>query len=474
MESAETKDQKSQSKIKLFIVLAIIAGAVAGLSMPLSNLIFAPERPDLFADKMQDSHFKLAGSVMQAKCLDCHSTETAHPWYFALPVAKTMISKDIEDGLMAIDLSDGLFSKEQFKQAQLAKIESAIHLNSMPPKRYVAMHWDTVLKESEKQDILSWVKHVRSNNYASDNAAEQFAGEVIQPLPLTVDVDVKKVELGNKLFHDKRLSLDDTISCATCHGLDKGGTDQEQFATGIGDQLGPINSPTVYNSSYNFVQFWDGRSTDLKDQAGGPVTNPIEMGDDWNKIIPKLVADKDYQKVFKELYAGILTEENVRDAIAIFEESLITPNSAFDEYLMGDSEAITEEQLSGYHTFIEAGCTSCHFGVAVGGGSYEKMGSKKDYFKVRGNVLEADNGRFNVTKDENDRHKFKVPVLRNIEVTYPYFHDGSTKVLAEAIETMGKYQLEKELTGKQISQIEKFLLALTGEYQGKSLSVISE
>ena len=343
----------------------------------------------------------------------------------------------------------------------------------MPPLRYVAMHWDTRVTSGADRDLRAWISDVRTKRFASPNVAPEFAGEPIQPLPLTVEVDERKVALGDKLFHDKRLSADDTLSCASCHGLDKGGTDQAQFATGVDNQLGPINSPTVYNSSYNHVQFWDGRAADLFEQADGPVNNPIEMASNWEQVIGKIKDDPYYQEAFARLYDDGMTEKNIRDAIAAFEETLITPNSAFDKYLMGDKQAATEEQRLGYATFVTTGCTSCHMGAAVGGLDFQKMGKRGDYFAARGSdILEADLGRFNVTKQEDERHFFKVPVLRNIEVTYPYFHDGTVEKLSDAIEKMATYQLNVELSERQIAEVEAFLLALTGEYKGVPVTKI--
>ncbi|MEJ2703905.1 MAG: cytochrome c peroxidase [Sedimentisphaerales bacterium] len=463
--------QKTVKPRKKRILLAVPAVIVLlALLFPLSNLVFPPQRPALSAAKMQDVSFQKAGPVLQHKCVDCHSAHTAKPWYFSMPVAKAMISKDVDAGVEALDFTDALFTDDgAFSQIQLAKIESVMYTGTMPPTRYVVMHWNASVSQSDKDNIRSWVKDVRAKKYASPNVAKTFAGEVVQPIPLTVSVDSRKAELGDKLFHDKRLSGDDTLSCASCHDLNKGGTDQKQFSTGINNQLGGVNAPTVFNSSYNFLQFWDGRANDLAEQADGPVNNPIEMGADWEQVIPKIKDDEYYTKAFRDLYSDGMTEKNIRDAIATFETTLITPNSRFDKYLMGDKTAVDAEEIRGYQTFLTAGCTSCHFGVTLGGTHFEKMGRKQDYFGDRGKIVEADEGRFNVTKKEPDRYKFKVPTLRNLAVSYPYFHDGQTKTLPDAIDKMAKYQLGAPLNAGQVKDIEKFLLALTGEYDGKPL-----
>ena len=283
-------------------------------------------------------------------------------------------------------------------------------------------------------------------------------------------VDDKKIALGQKLFHDTSLSGDNTLSCASCHDLTKGGTDQAKVATGIKGQQGPINSPTVFNAMYNVAQFWDGRAKDLQAQAAGPVANPGEMGEQWDNVIAKLKQIPEYQNAFQTIYEQQgLTKETVTDAIAGFEQSLVTPDSRFDKYLRGDNGILTADEKSGYELF-KLNCASCHNGPAVGGLSFEKMGVKQDYFKLRGGQLtEADNGRFNVTKEEKDRHFFKVPVLRNVEITYPYFHDGSVNNLNDAVRIMGQVQRNKNFNDTEINNIVSFLKTLTGTYSGKSL-----
>ncbi len=469
----ENKPQESRSRRTWIIGLVPVLAVALGLLMPISNLVIKPTRPPLPQEKLADAAFAKAGPIMQQNCVDCHSAHTEKPWYFSLPVAKTMISKDVTDGVAAFDLTDALFGKDDFSQVQLAQIEYTLNANTMPPVRYTAMHWDARLTGDDRTNIHAWISDVRTKRFASPNVAAEFADEPVQPLPLTVEANEQKVALGDKLFHDKRLSADDTLACAGCHGLDKGGTDQAKFATGVDDQLGPINSPTVYNASYNHVQFWDGRAADLFEQADGPVTNPIEMASNWEQVIGKIKDDPYYQEAFAQLYNDGMTERNIRDAIATFEKTLITPNSAFDKYLMGDKTAVTAEQLRGYETFVTRGCTSCHMGPALGGLDFQKMGKRADYFTARGtDVLEADLGRFNVTKEDKDRHFFKVPILRNIEVTYPYFHDGTAEKLSDAIDKMGVHQLNIRLTEAQIADVEQFLLALTGQYQGVPLTEI--
>src|SRR6185436_12045908 len=268
---------------------------------------------------------------------------------------------------------------------------------------------------------------------AAHPARAQMLDEPIKPLPQKMDLDARKVDLGKKLFHDKRLSKDNSLSCASCHDIAKGGVDGQQFATGIKGQVGPINTPTVLNSGLNFRQFWNGRAATLEDQAAGPVHNPGEMGSNWAEVLGKLNQDAALVGQFRALYADGLQPKNIQDAIATFERSLITP-SRFDRYLNGESNAINGDEKQGYQLFKNYGCVACHQGQGVGGNMYQTFGVLGNYFKDKGKVTEADLGRFTVTKNELDRHVFKVPSLRNVELTAPYFHDGSAKTLEEAID----------------------------------------
>jgi len=288
--------------------------------------------------------------------------------------------------------------------------------------------------------------------------------EPIQPIPLSVSVDERKVELGRMLFHDQRLSADNSISCASCHALNKGGTDQTQFSIGINYVIGPINSPTVYNSGLNYRQFWDGRAETLEEQAAGPVHNPIEMGSNWPEVVQKLGKDTRYQNLFSEIYNGELTGETIADAIATFERSLITPNSRFDQYLKGNTQAITEQEKQGYQHFKDFGCAACHQGVNVGGNMFQKFGVLNNYFTRNGRKkTKADLGRYNVTGLEQDKHVFKVPSLRMVAHTAPYFHDGSAKTLREAVDVMFTFQLGRPAPDEVKEAIVAFLKTLAGD-----------
>jgi cytochrome c peroxidase len=293
--------------------------------------------------------------------------------------------------------------------------------------------------------------------------------EPIKPIPPVAGLDADKVSLGRSLFHEPRLSHDNTVSCASCHDLGKGGADGRTHALGFNQAQGAINTPSVFNSGLNFKQFWDGRAATLEEQIDGPVQNAAEMGSTWIEVVGKLRAAPEYVAAFAKLYPDGIAPRNIKDAIAQFERSLITPNSRFDKYLRGDRDAITAEECEGYRKFKSYGCASCHQGVNVGGNMFETLGAMADYFGDRGNVTKADYGRFNVTGREEDRFVFKVPSLRNVARTAPYFHDGSPSSLEDAVRVMGSYQLGQELSASDVEQIVKFLGTLTGEYGGQPL-----
>lgn len=438
----------------------------------ISNLIgLTSENEPIAVVQGGSRSFAKVSDIFQHKCVDCHSPGMMRvPIYAALPIAKQLMQRDIDAASARLTLSKALYSGEDsFTPLMLARIEGVVQKNSMPPALYLLMHWTGSLSAEERQAILSWIAEERAKSPLSQDSAGPFKGEPVQPLPLKRDLDPEKVGLGEILFYDRLLSGDNSLSCASCHDLNKGGTDQAKVATGIRGQMGPINSPTVYNAAFNIAQFWDGRAKNLQEQAKGPVANPAEMGANWDEVIEKLKQVAGYQRAFAKLYPeqGV-TQDSITDAIAVFEQSLVTADSRFDRYLRGQDN-LTVDEKQGYALF-KANCSSCHFGPALGGLSFEKMGVKQDYFKLRGGPINAvDAGRFNVTQQEKDRHLFKVPVLRNIALTHPYFHDGSVEHLEDAVRIMAKVQLNKNFSDAEVGQIVSFLKTLTGEYQGKAL-----
>lgn len=279
--------------------------------------------------------------------------------------------------------------------------------------------------------------------------------------------DSSKVELGHRLFHDTRLSRDNTVSCASCHRLNAGGMDGLPQAVGIDEQVGTVNTPTVFNSSLNFVQFWDGRAATLEEQAAGPVHNPLEMDSDWDSVIQKLSRDDAYVSAFQRIYGDAIRAEHIVDAIAEFERSLLTPGSRFDRFLGGDATALNDIEKRGYRLFVRYGCSSCHQGVALGGNMYQRFGVVEGYFEGR-ELKQSDLGRYNVTGREEDRYVFKVPGLRNVAKTAPYFHDGRVATLDAAVLIMGRYQLGRQLTDDEVSALVAFLHTLSAPLPGEA------
>lgn len=289
------------------------------------------------------------------------------------------------------------------------------------------------------------------------------------PLPAVVEHPAgpdtpEKVALGDKLFMDPQLSSDGTISCNSCHQLDKYGVDGTPTSTGVGGQVGKRNSPTVYNAALYNMQFWDGRAADVEEQAGMPVMNPVEMGiPAEDALVSKLKHIADYPPLFRKAFPADkdpLTYANIREAIGAFERTLLTP-SRFDAFLKGDTTALTAREAEGLRTFMSVGCVACHSGVAMGGTMLQKFGVHADFRPLTGSSPD-DQGRKDVTGAEGDKDLFKVSTLRNITKTAPYFHDGRVAELNKAIRIMGTVQLGKELSDQQVSDLKAFLEALTG------------
>lgn len=295
-----------------------------------------------------------------------------------------------------------------------------------------------------------------------------MAEEPIQPIKPYVSKEPALVELGKKLFFDPRLSKSGFISCNSCHNLSMGGSDNLKTSIGHNWQQGPINAPTVLNSSLNVAQFWDGRALTLQDQAGGPIANPGEMAFTHALAIELLKSIPGYVSEFKTVFGkDDITIAEVTKAIAEFEETLVTPNSRFDKWLSGDKKALSADELAGYELFKDSGCTACHNGAAAGGNTFQKMGVVEPYVSTS-----PAEGRVAVTKEEADRFNFKVPTLRNVELTYPYFHDGEAETLTEAVDVMGRIQLGKKFSDKENAQIVAFLKTLTGDQPDFKLPIL--
>lgn len=283
--------------------------------------------------------------------------------------------------------------------------------------------------------------------------------EPIQPISPAKVSDPALMELGKKLFFDPRLSKSGFISCNSCHNLSMGGSDNLRTSVGHNWSEGPINSPTVLNSTMNVAQFWDGRAKTLKDQAAGPIANPGEMAFTHELAVTVIASIPGYVSEFDTVFGSPAVDiDRVTTAIAAFEETLVTPNARFDQWLKGDTTALSSREAAGYKTFKSSGCPMCHNGPAAGGASFQKMGVVEPY-----RTENPAEGRKSVTGRDADRFLFKVPTLRNVELTYPYFHDGAAQTLTAAVDTMARIQLGRKYSREENANIVAFLRSLTGD-----------
>jgi len=300
--------------------------------------------------------------------------------------------------------------------------------------------------------------------------------EPIQPLPVALAVEPDKFALGQRLFAETRLSGDGQVSCLSCHSLQTGGADHRPFSIGVNGAIGPVNAPTIFNVAYNFRFNWNGRYDSLTTHTDALVQNPVAMGSRWPDVVQILAADPTYRQAFTQVYGNAtpknpVTKDRIIYAIVNYESALITPNAAFDRDLRGEQKALSPRQQEGYQRFKAYGCVSCHQGINVGGNMFQKFGVLGDYLADRGNITEADYGRFNVTQLEADRFVFRVPSLRNVAATPPYFHDGSAATLEQAIAIMVKYQLGRPIPAIDVELLAEFLRSLTGEHDGVPLAL---
>jgi cytochrome c peroxidase len=294
--------------------------------------------------------------------------------------------------------------------------------------------------------------------------------EPFAPIALKVDIDPRRVALGERLFHDVRLSRDNLQSCSSCHPLDRGGMDGLPVARLSDGSSHLRNTPMMFNAALNFAYNWDGVTNSLEEHAERVLTNLMNIT--WPDLLTKLQSDEAYVRDFKAAYGDEVTRAYVLDAITSFERSLLTPNSRFDRYLRGDHTALNAREQDGYRLFKVYGCSACHQGVNVGGNLYQKFGVFEYMVNARSPL--QDLGRFRVTQVPRDREVFRVPSLRNVAVTGPYFHDGRESKLEAAVETMTKAQLGTNLTSDQIGRIVAFLRTLTGEYKGRPVTASPE
>ena len=314
---------------------------------------------------------------------------------------------------------------------------------------------------------------------SAGNAIDWQTLPEVAPAPTNNPTTPEKVELGRMLYMDPRFSSTGTVSCNSCHNVMLGGEDNRAVSMGVHGQTGGRSAPTVWNSGFSSSQFWDGRAATLEVQAKGPVVNPIEMGmSELEEAMNRVRDIPGYQPYFEKAFGGDdpMTVENAARAVAAFERTLVTPNSPYDRYVKGGKKAMSEQQVRGMNTFAEIGCAACHSGPAFNGpamepgtGFFMKFPTFTDNDDVGKYNFMDDMGRFEVTGKESDKHLWKVPTLRNIEITAPYFHNGSVKTLDEAVRVMAKTQLNITLDDKQLADIREFLIGLTGAFPEQTM-----
>ena len=450
--------------MKKSLVTAIVILLALVLGFAVYRFAFRKSIPDAPVSQ------QVAAILEQNGCYSCHSGQDGTPFYAKLPFADPILAH-IEIGTRFWDLRRE--DLENPSEVLLSKLQHSVTSGNMPLVEYKLIHWGTGFNKAEKSLLTEWILSQRQERFATGTACEAFAQHALQPIPDSLSTDIRKVTLGRKMYNEARVSLDGTLSCATCHVIDKGGADSRGTRTseGIYGQFGGINAPTVLNAAFNVEQFWNGRAHTLADQAAGPPVNPVEMGDQtWEQICERLKEDASLVAEFQSIYPEGITQATVTDAIAEYEKTLITPNDRLDQMLKGDDNALTEEEKKGLAAFMDNSCAVCHVGKTLGGQSFETLGIYEDYYAAREQsnpdivYNDDDKGLAGFTGDTADLHRFKVPGLRNISKTSPYFHDGTQATIEDAVRAMFRFELGvKEAPESDVASISAFLRTLDGE-----------
>ena len=450
--------------MKKSLVTAIVILLALVLGFAVYRFAFRKSIPDAPVSQ------QVAAILEQNGCYSCHSGQDGTPFYAKLPFADPILDH-IEIGTRFWDLRRE--DLENPSEVLLSKLQHSVTSGNMPLIEYKLIHWGTGFNKAEKSLLTEWILSQRQERFATGTACEAYAQHALQPIPDSLSTDIRKVTLGRKMYNEARVSLDGTLSCATCHVIDKGGADSRGTRTseGIYGQFGGINAPTVLNAAFNVEQFWNGRAHTLADQAAGPPVNPVEMGDQtWEQICERLNQDASLVAEFQSIYPEGITQATVTDAIAEYEMTLITPNDRLDQMLKGDKNALTEEEKKGLAAFMDNSCAVCHVGKTLGGQSFETLGIYEDYYAAREQsnpdivYNDDDKGLAGFTGDTADLHRFKVPGLRNISKTSPYFHDGTQATIEDAVRAMFRFELGvKEAPESDVASISTFLRTLDGE-----------
>ncbi|HPJ55480.1 MAG TPA: cytochrome c peroxidase [Bacteroidales bacterium] len=455
-------------------ILWRIAGTVIiviGTGIFLSRIVNqAPPEDMAITDKMNVI-------LDQGGCFICHGGPHDFCKHINWPLFGAAIRKDAEKGIRYADASYALayvYRDLPYDETSLVKLQKVVSQRSMPPPSFYIIHWKSFLTKEKQEIFLDWIYDHLSTYYSHPVPTEENPFEPVIPIPESIPHNTDKAALGELLFHDSRLSIDNTVTCATCHNLNTAGVDNLDFSLGVFNQPCTSNSMSVFNAFFNTFYFWNGQASSLTDQTYQALLDPVKMGNDsLERIVEILSADATLSSRFLESYPDGFSESAITDALAEFHKTLITPDAPFDRYLKGEAGAIDEQAQKGYRLFKKYGCATCHNGTAMGGSSFEFMGVANNYFPDTRQIALEDLGRYSVTSLPSDMHRFKVPGLRNIALTYPYFHDASAKTLEDAVSKMAYYQRDKKLSTKQVRAIVSFLNTLTGKFRGVPLDNVN-
>ncbi len=459
--------------------LASAVGIIAAAGAASYVLHAAANKPSPYLTGNHQVADHNAQIILDNKCAACHGEKPEYSYLLNM-LSFGKIRRDIEGAQRAFLLKPteaapgvGLRSGH----VDYLKMDKVLRTRRMPPTAYSAVHLGSRLTPEDVELLRC--------RYKADAAMARAFSPILPAAEAENDIEALRRHLGHRLYFDTRLSTTNEVSCASCHDLTLGGTDNKPKSEGVPGadgkpQLGGVNAPTVYNAAGNIRQFWDGRAADLKEQAGGPPLNPVEMGyatpADWEKIAAKLRQDPELEAFFALVYGELgITGDTITDAIAAFEKTLMTPDSAFDRYLKGDAAALTEEQQAGMEDFVRFGCAACHTGPALGGISFEYISTHAPFHSfMPKDYEEGAHGLADFTKKEEHKDMFRVPTLRNVALTAPYFHTGAVHSLEEAVRIMFKTQVASSDAGEtSIRNVTRFLEAQTGKLNGKPLDKLT-
>ncbi len=437
----------------------------------------AANKPSPFLTTDNQIASRNAEVILKSKCASCHGTNPEHSGLLNL-LSFGKIRRDIEGAQRAFIISPtDSDAGVRSGNVDYLKMDKVLRTRRMPPAAYSTVHLGSRLTPEDIQLLRC--------RYKEEAAAARTFSPILPAAEAENDIEALRRHLGHRLFFDTRLSTTNEVSCASCHDLTLGGTDNKPKSEGVPGadgkpQLGGVNAPTVYNAAGNIRQFWDGRAADLKEQAGGPPLNPVEMGyatpQDWEKIADSIRQDSEMEAFFALVYGELgITADTITDAIAAYEKTLVTPDSAFDRYLKGDAGALTEEQQQGMEDFVRFGCAACHSGPALGGISFEYISTHAPFHSfMPKDYEEGAHGLADFTKEKKHKDMFRVPTLRNVALTAPYFHTGAIETLEQAVRIMFKTQVGSSDAGETtISNVTRFLEAQTGKLNGKPLDKLT-